>query len=122
MKNKLLVSLAAVAIAIGGNALPSFANDASSFVGSMTSLVVDIPEGMLMDSLWWSPKKVWHSLADNFGDEKGFQQNVAGALLGIPVGMVWGIPHGAIMGGRHALSVGWEKPFSTESYIVSEEK
>jgi hypothetical protein len=122
MKNRILVSLAAVAVSIGGLALPSSANDASSFVGSMTALVIDIPQGMLVDSLWRSPKHFTHSLADNFGDEKGFQQNVVGALIGIPFGMVWGVPHGAIQGGRHALSVGWDKPFSTESYIVSEEK
>jgi hypothetical protein len=122
MKNKLLISLAAVTVAIGGTALPSSANDAASFVGTMTALVIDIPQGMLVDSLWRSPRNFTHTLADNFGDEKGLQQNVVGALIGIPVGMVWGVPHGAIQGGRHAFSVGWDKPFSTESYIVSEEK
>lgn len=122
MKNKVLVSLAAVAISLGGTALPSSANDAASFVGSMTALVIDVPQGALVESLYRSPKRVWHALAEHFGDEKGFQQNVAGAVLGIPVGMVWGVPYGAILGGRHAMDAGWEKPFSTESYIVSEEK
>ncbi len=121
MKNKLLISLAAVAIACGGT-LPVMANDAASFVGSTTALVIDVPEGAVLGSLYRSPKRATHALAEAFGDEKGFEQVVVGALIGIPFGMVWGIPTGAIQGGRHAYSVGWDKPFSTESYIVSEEK
>jgi len=102
--------------------LPSTANDLVSVGGTSTALVVDVPEGMVVDSLYRSPMHMTRSLAEAFGDEKGFEQTVVGALIGIPVGVVWGIPHGAIQGGRHAYSVGWEKPFSTESYIVSEEK
>ena len=117
--------LAACAISLG-TALPSRADsalgDIGSFFGAVTAAIVDIPEGIIVDSLYRMPLKTTRILADKFGDEQGFQQNIAGAVLGIPTGFLWGIPYGAIHGGRHALTVGWDKPFSTESYIVSEEK
>lgn len=126
MKNKAIAFLAAGAIFLGV-ASPSFAEGGAlgsvgSFFGAVTATIIDIPEGMIIDSLYRSPKKTWHNLAEAFGDEKGFQQNVAGAAIGIPVGFAWGIPSGAIRGGKHGWGTGWEKPFSTESYIVSEDK
>jgi len=110
-----------------GTATPSLANDAvnsvASFAGSTAATIVGVPEGILVDSLWRMPLKTTHALADRFGDEKGFQQNVVGAVLGIPVGFLWGIPEGAIRGGRHGMSEGWEKPFSTDSFLcIQEEK
>jgi len=110
-----------------GTSTPSLANDAvnsvASFAGSTVATVVGVPEGILVDSLWRMPLKTWHALADRFGDDKGFQQNVVGAMIGIPVGFVWGIPEGAIRGGRHGMTEGWEKPFSTDSFLcIQDEK
>ncbi len=124
MKKSLLLTVAC-ALSLC-TAAPSYANDAlnnvASFFGSVTATIIDVPEGIIVDSLYNMPLKTTHALADKFGDEKGFQQNVAGAAIGIPVGFLWGIPYGAIRGGRHGMTSGWEKPFSTESFIVSEEK
>jgi hypothetical protein len=107
-------------------AAPSYADGllggVASFFGSVTATIIDVPQGILVDSLYRMPLKTQRTLADKFGDDKGLQQNLAGAVIGIPVGFVWGIPYGAFQGGRHGMTVGWEKPFSTESFIVSEEK
>ncbi len=123
MKMKSLAMLAASVLCMG-TAMPSYADGmlggVASFFGSTTALIIDIPEGILVHSLWRTPKETSHILAEKFGDEKGLGQNLAGLALGVPTGFVWGIPLGAIHGGRHALDTGWEKPFSTESYLVSE--
>jgi hypothetical protein len=124
---KNLFALAAACAITCGATTPSIAADnalggVGSMLGTGTALLIDIPEGIALRSLWYSPLKATKALAGHFGDENGLQQNVVGALIGIPFGVVWGIPTGAIQGGRHALDVGWEKPFSTESYIVTEEK
>jgi hypothetical protein len=126
MRDKLLV-LMATCVASLGLATPSFAasdavKDIASLGGTSTALVVDVPEGMVVDSLYRAPKKTASYLADKFGDPKGLSENLVGALIGFPVGFAWGLPYGAIHGGRRAFSTGWEKPFSTESYLVSEEK
>jgi len=121
---KIALLTAACALSLG-MATPSYANDAlnsvASFFGSTAATIVDVPEGILYDALWRMPLKTQRALADKFGDDKGFQQNVAGAVIGIPVGFVWGIPEGAIRGGRHGMTSGWEKPFSTDSFLVFEE-
>jgi hypothetical protein len=105
-----------------GMATPSYANDivnsGVSLAGSATATIIDTPQAMVVDSLWHMPLKMWHGLAEKFGDEKGFQQNVVGAMIGIPAGIVWGIPTGALRGAKHGMGVGWEKPFSTESFLV----
>ncbi len=123
MKNKVLTTIAAAAVAVGF-ALPSYAegmmDSGKSFVGTSTALVIDIPEGVALNSLWYQPKKISKRLAVAFGDENGLGQRLAGFAIGIPTGIVWGVPAGAIYGGRHAWDAGWEKPFSTESYIVPE--
>ncbi len=127
MKNKLTAFVCGSILTLG-MALPSLADckgmcgDMKSYFGSTTAFVVDVPEGVLLDSLWRSPVKVSRSLADKFGDPNGLSQRLAGAAIGIPVGIVWGVPHGAICGGRQALSAGWDEPFSTSSYIVADEK
>lgn len=110
-----------------GTAAPSLADDGPvdnmiKFMGVTTATVIDVPQGMVVDSLWRVPYKTQRTLAEHFGDEKGLGQNLAGFVLGWPVGMVWGVPYGALHGAKHAFSKGWEKPFSTESYIVTEEK
>lgn len=123
MKNKVLTTIAAAAVAVGF-ALPSYADgymdSGKSFLGTTTALIIDEPEGVALNSLWYQPKKIQKRLAIAFGDEHGVLQNMAGFVLGVPTGVVWGVPAGAIYGGRHAWSVGWDKPFSTESYIVPE--
>jgi hypothetical protein len=118
MKKSMVLTIASM-LALG-TATPSFANEAvnnfASFAGSTAAVLVTTPQAMIVDSLWHQPVRVTHALAEHFGDEKGFQQNVVGALIGIPFGVVWGIPTGALRGAKHGLGVGWEKPFSTESF------
>ena len=120
-KKSILLSLAA-AFSLT-TALPSYAGDSAlgdiaSFFGSSAAVVLDVPQGILVDSLWRVPRKTQRTLAEHFGDEKGFQQNVAATVLGVPFGVVWGIPAGALRGAKHGMDKGWEKPFSTESFIV----
>jgi hypothetical protein len=126
MNKKSLVLVAATLMSFG-IATPSHAengilNNVLSLFGSVTATIVGVPEGILVDSLYRMPLKTTKVLAEKFGDEKGFQQNVAGAVIGIPVGFVWGIPYGAVRGGRHGMTTGWEKPFQTESFIVSSDE
>lgn len=120
MKKSVVFALASL-LAIG-TATPSFANNATSnfasFLGSTAAMLVDVPQGMIVDSLWHMPVRTTHALAERFGDEKGFEQNVVGAMIGWPVGMLWGIPEGALRGAKHGLGSGWEKPFSTDSFLV----
>jgi hypothetical protein len=126
MKNKALALIAAGVMTLGA-ALPSMAADGplgsvASFFGSVTAGIFDTPEGILVNSLWRTPYHTQRVLAEKFGDEKGLGQNVAAFIIGVPTGVVWGVPYGAITGARHGFTSGWEKPFSTESYLVTEEK
>lgn len=121
LKKSIVLSFAAVLSLT--TALPSYADDnalgsIASFFGSSAAVILDVPQGILVDSLWRVPLKTQRTLAEKFGDEKGFQQNVAAAFIGVPVGMVWGVPAGALRGAKHGMGTGWEKPFSTESFIV----
>ena len=119
MKKLLLVALTS-ALSLSTVA-PSFANDSldgvASLAGSVTATVIDTPQATVVDSLWWSPKRSQRYLAGAFGDDHGFQQNVVAAMIGIPWGVVWGIPTGALRGAKHGMGTGWEKPFSTESFV-----
>ncbi|MBY0550459.1 MAG: hypothetical protein K2W95_24485 [Candidatus Obscuribacterales bacterium] len=120
-KKSIMLSLAA-ALSLT-TTLPSYAADSAlggiaSFFGSTTAVILDVPQGIIVDTLWRSPLKTQRNLAEKFGDEKGFQQNVAAAVIGVPVGMVWGVPAGALRGAKHGMGTGWEKPFSTESFVV----
>lgn len=119
-KKSVLLSLACV---LSMSATPAMAADnalgsIASFFGSATALVIDVPQGIIVDSLWRVPLATQRTLAEHFGDEKGFQQNVAATVLGVPYGVVVGVPRGALRGAKHGLGTGWEKPFSTESFIV----
>ena len=120
MKKSVVLTLASF-IALG-TATPCFANDTlggvASFLGSTAAMIIDVPQGIIVDSLWHMPRKTTHALAEKFGDEHGFEQNVVGAVIGIPVGMVWGVPEGALRGAKHGIGTGLEKPFSTESFLV----
>ncbi len=124
MKKQVLALIAASAMAIS-TAAPSMADGPMSSVGALmgstSAIIVDTPEGVLWHSLWNCPYKTQRTLAEHFGDENGMGQNLVGAVIGIPVGFVWGIPYGAIAGFRHGMTTGWDKPFSTESYMVWEE-
>jgi len=120
-KTALFLSIAS-ALTLGVN-VPSFAGDSglgsiASFFGSTTAVVFDVPTAMVIDSLYRVPLKTERGLAEAFGDEKGFEQNVVGTVIGVPVGMVWGVPAGILRGAKHGLGTGWEKPFSTESFLV----
>lgn len=122
MKKTALVLSLASAMLLGVN-VPSYADDnglgsIASFFGSCTAVVFDVPTAMVIDTFWRSPLKTERTLAEKFGDEKGFQQNVAATVIGVPVGMVWGVPAGALRGAKHGMGTGWEKPFSTESFLV----
>jgi len=127
MNNKALALIAAGVMSLCA-ALPSMAADgplgsAASAAGSITAVIVDTPEGILVDSLWKCPHRTQRYLAEKFGDEKGFGQNLVGFVIGWPVGMVWGVPYGAVDGMVHGYKSGWEKPFSVESFnMVTEEK
>ena len=84
---------------------------------------------MVVDGLYRMPKKFWHGLAVAFGDNPSSDfglcflgQQLMGITVGIPCGVVWGIPYGAIHGAKHGIGTGWDKPFSGESFCVSEEK
>ncbi len=116
--------LASMAISMNVNckAADGFLGGVGSLLGSTTAGIFDVPEGILVNSLYRMPLKTTKALAERFGDEKGFYQNVIGATIGIPTGFVFGIPYGAITGAKHGLTSGWEKPFSTESYLVKDEE
>ena len=120
MKKRITALLAASAM-IMGTAAPAFADGIGGLLATTTVMVVDMPTGTAYNALWKCPTTAQHGLAEAFGDEKGFGQNVVGAIIGIPFGMVWGVPTGAIKGAKHGLNVGWEKPFSGESFNVTEE-
>jgi hypothetical protein len=125
MKNKALALVSAAVMSLGF-VLPSMADGVlggvASAAGSITAGIIDTPEGIIVDSLYRCPHHAQRCLARSFGDEKGFGQNVVGAVIGFPFGFVWGIPYGAVDGLTHGVKTGWEKPFSMDSFNVTEEK
>jgi hypothetical protein len=126
MKSKLLsMSAAALSVTALSFCAPAFADGivgtGASLVGSTTALLIDVPQGAVVSSTVKVPYSATKGLAAAFGDENGWKQNIVGAVIGVPTGFVFGIPYGAIKGAKHALSVGWDKPFSAESFIVSNE-
>jgi hypothetical protein len=118
------LSVASLALLALTFSAPAFADGGGvmGLLGSSTAMLIDVPQGVAVNSTVKCPYKATKSLADAFGDENGWKQNIVGAVLGIPSGFFFGIPYGAIAGGRHAMSVGWDKPFSAESFIVSNEE
>jgi hypothetical protein len=107
-----------------GMSSPSFAgclDTGKSVAGTTTAMIVDVPEGIIVNTLAKCPRHARESLAATFGDENGWKQNIAGALIGWPAGMAFGVPYGLVKGAQHAASVGWEKPFSKESFVVTNE-
>jgi hypothetical protein len=130
MKNKTaLTLLTSLAITLGFSA-PSFADGGPMGVaGATAGFLVDVPEGMVIDGFYRMPKKCWHGLAAAFGDNPSsdfglcyVSQQLVGITVGIPFGVCWGIPYGAIHGAKHGIGTGWEKPFSGDSFCVTEEK
>jgi len=118
MKKNTLVLSALASLAI---AAPCFADGGGvkGIAGSGAALLVDVPQGMIVDSAYKCPYRATKGLAEAFGDEKGWKQNIVGAMIGIPCGAVFGVPYGAVKGGHHALTVGYDKPFTSESFVVS---
>jgi hypothetical protein len=123
MKSRPL-SVAALALMALSFSVPAFADGGGIMgaAGSTTAMLIDVPEGIVVDSAVKVPLRTSKGLAYVFGDENGWKQIIVGTLIGVPVGAVIGVPYGAIAGGKHAMSVGWEKPFSVESFIVSNEE
>lgn len=125
MKKELMMLMSAAVLALG-TAAPSLADgplsSGASLVGSTTAVLIDTPEGAVVGTLYSGPKHCWHGLASAFGDENGWKQNVVGFVMGVPIGMVFGAPYGLVHGMYYGANHGWDKPFSTESYIVTEEK
>ena len=130
MKKKFLALMTAGLLAASVSS-PAFADAdtplgaVGALLGSSTATVVGVPEGILYHSLWNCPLKTTQYLVDAFGGGTTagarVDQVIVGSLIGIPTGFLWGIPYGAVRGGTHGMTTGWEKPFSTESYIVVEE-
>ena len=125
MKNKVAALVLAGVMSLGVT-LPSMADgivhNTVSYAGSVTAGIIDTPEGVVVDSLYRCPKHAQRCLARSFGDEKGLGQNVIGFIIGVPFGMVWGVPYGFVDGLTYGRKTGWDKPFSMESFLVSEEK
>jgi hypothetical protein len=121
MKIKVLSMMAAAALTTSAF-LPAMADGGGpvGMVGAATATVIDTPEGMVLDSLWRCPVKASKGLAETFGDENGWKQQIVGAVIGVPCGVVFGIPYGAFHGMHHAWTTGWDKPFRTESFIVTD--
>jgi hypothetical protein len=130
MKKKTVLSLLTTAAIAVGFSAPALADGGPmGFAGATAGFLVDVPEGIVVDSLYRMPKKCWHGLAVAFGDNPSSDfglcylgQQAMGIFVGIPFGVVWGIPYGAIHGAKHGIGSGWDKPFSGESFCVSEEK
>jgi hypothetical protein len=124
MKRQLLLLIAACSVSVGlvRPAGAGVLGDVAGVCGASTAVVIDAPEGVLLNSLWRCPKHYQHSIAEAFGDEHGLFQNVAGVVMGIPYGVVVGVPVGAIQGTRHGWTSGWDKPFSSDSFIVPDEE
>jgi hypothetical protein len=116
---KLVLSVTAAAAVIAGSYLPALANDGPvGALGAGVASVVDAPEGMVVDSVYGCPKKASKGLAEAFGDENGWKQQIVGTMIGVPVGVVFGVPYGFCHGLHHAWNQGYEKPFSVSSFVV----
>lgn len=130
MKKKTALALLTTAALALGFSAPSYADGGPlGLIGATAGFLVDVPEGIVVDSLYRVPKKCWHSLAVAFGDNPSSDfglcylgQQLVGITVGIPVGVIGGVPYGAVHGAKHGIHTGWEKPFSGESFCVSEEK
>ena len=121
MKKSALLAILATA-AISAPALADgLMGTGKSLAGSGAAMLVDVPEGIVVDSAVKCPVKASKSLAGAFGDENGWKQRIVGAVFGVPSGAVFGVPYGAIKGGKHAASVGFDKPFSKDSFVVTNE-
>ena len=118
---KALVILAACAFTVGVNT-PSFAGvlkDTAGLLGASTASVIDVPQGIIKDAVFRLPLKTTQDVAQALGDKNDVGQNIAGAVVGIPVGFALGIPEGTVQGLQQAWTTGLDKPFSTESFNVS---
>ena len=121
MKTKTLILSAVACI---GMAVPAFADGGGPMgvAGVTTAMLVDVPEGIVVNSAAKCPIRASQGLAEAFGDAKGWKQQIVGAVIGIPTGAVWGVPYGFMSGARNAMSKGWDKPFSSDSFVVVNEE
>lgn len=121
MKKSAALLTVLATLAIGSPSFAGAMDTGKSVAGSTVAMVVDVPQGMVVDSMVKCPVKASRSLAGAFGDEHGWKQKIVGSVFGVPAGAVFGVPYGAVKGGQHAASVGWDKPFSSDSFIVTNE-
>ncbi len=118
---KIVLSISTVAAVIAGSFLPALADDGPvGAVGAGVASIIDAPEGMVIDSLYGCPMKASKGLAEAFGDENGWKQQIVGTLIGVPVGVVFVVPYGFCHGLHHAWKVGYEKPFSVSSFVFTD--
>jgi hypothetical protein len=120
---KLVLSISTVAALVAGvgSFSPALADDGPvGALGAGVASIVDAPEGLVIDSLYGCPVKASKGLAEAFGDENGWKQQIVGALIGVPVGVVFGVPYGFCHGLHHAWNQGYEKPFSISSFVVTD--
>jgi len=118
---KIVLSISMVAAVVAGSYMPALADDGPvGTLGAGVASVIDAPEGMVVDSLYGCPMKASKGLAEAFGDENGWKQQIVGTLIGVPVGVVFGVPYGFCHGLHHAWNVGYDKPFSVSSFVVTD--
>lgn len=61
------------------------------------------------------------TFADNIGGHEHLVPMAMASVMGVPFGMIVGTGEGVYHGGRNAISHGWEKPFSLDSFSLGEE-
>ena len=118
---KTFLALSSVAAVLACSFLPALADEGPvGAVGAGVASIVDAPEGMVVDSLYGCPMKASKGLAEAFGDENGWKQQIVGTAMGVPLGFVFGMPFGFCHGLHHAWNQGYEKPFSVSSFVVTD--
>lgn len=61
------------------------------------------------------------TFADNIGGKEHIIPMAMASIMGVPFGLVVGSAEGVHAGGKNAISSGWEKPFSLDSFSLGEE-
>lgn len=61
------------------------------------------------------------SFADNIGGKEHIVPMGMASLMGVPFGLLVGAGEGVYAGPKNAVSHGWEKPFSLDSFSMGEE-
>lgn len=130
MFKKLATSFLLASALVGGFVSPTFAADETTFqsvvffpvkvLGSATGAVIGVPMGIFKDSVKGYAMATRYT-ADAIGDKDGDVPLFIGAVVGGPIGAVGGGAYGVFDGMWHGASVGYEKPFSADSFKYKEE-